>query len=123
MFEPNICPICGKEFWPTAYWSYKYRIGERSIKCCSWHCLRVKQKADEEEERKQKEAEKKGRKCKQIEQLSPEGEVVAVYGSATDAGDAFYDSSANIYSAIRQKTKYKGFYWRYKQDDVSQVQK
>lgn len=35
-----VCPICGKEFCPTALWVFKREQRSKTVHFCSWSCLK-----------------------------------------------------------------------------------
>ena len=45
----RICPICGKSFYATIEWAYKYRDRKtNTIKyCCTYHCLMEHKRSQE----------------------------------------------------------------------------
>ena len=56
------CPVCGKEFWAYADWSYRKRnkAGQMKIYYCSWKCLRsLEREAELKKRNKAEEAERK----------------------------------------------------------------
>ena len=46
----SICPICGKSFYATIEWAYKYRDRKNyNMKyCCTYHCLMEHKRSQEE---------------------------------------------------------------------------
>lgn len=101
------CPICGKEFYPTLEWVYK--VDE--VPYCSWTCYR---KAPPP-----KEVILGAPVRRIIDQYSLEGEYIETYKGLTPASDAVYGSEDSIAAAIREKRPYKGYLWRYQEDDMS----
>lgn len=109
-FISRICPVCGKEFFPGPDWVYKDIDGVY----CTWGCKRKNEKNL---------TETVGRyKYKPVEQLSLDGEVVAEYPCAYDASAAIDCSLNYLRYACLKNLKYKGYIWRYKKDEVSEVQ-
>ena len=108
-FISRICPVCGKEFFPGPEWVYKDIDGIY----CSWGCKRKNEKALEEDIKKYK--------YKKVEMLSLDGEVVAEYPCAYDAAAATDYNLNGIRYACLKNRKYKGYIWRYKQDEVPEV--
>ena len=104
------CPICRKEFYPRGGWAYK----DGGILYCSWKCLREKQKSNREFERKYH--------GKEVEQLTPDGELVRTFKNASEAYLSVEGVYASLTRACRERVTYKGYLWRYK-DDVSEVQR
>lgn len=103
------CPVCGKEFFPGPEWVYKNHEGI----FCSWVCLRKREK-------ELKEAIKRY-KYKPVEQLTLNGELVAEYPCSADAAAAVDCSLSNLRYACLKNLKYKGYIWRYKANDVSEM--
>ena len=114
------CPICKREFFPTSIWAYR---DSRRIPYCSWKCLQVKHKADEEKRKAAKKAKQTNRVYKKIQQVDKDGVVVATFNSAMVAADAVEGLYNCIYGAAREGTKYKGFYWRYQDENNKPVDK
>ena len=114
------CPICKREFFPTSLWVYR---DARRTPYCSWKCLQVKHKADEEKRKAAKKAKQANRVYKKIQQVDKDGTVVAVFESAMVAADAVEGLYNCIYGAARSGEKYKGFYWRYQDEKAMPVTK
>ena len=112
------CPICGKEFYPTPMWAYK---DSRHI-YCSWKCLQVQFRKDEEKRLAAK-AKQANRAYKKIQQVDADGTVVAVFESAFVAADAVEGTYGGVYDACRRGKKYKKFYWRYQDEKAMPVTK
>ena len=104
------CPKCGKIFYVTPEWVYKDVGGIY----CSWKCYR------KSTERKRF-SEEKNYRYKPVEQLNYEGEVIRVYKNLEEAIIELDANYGNLSGACRNGTKYKGYLWRYKTDDVSKV--
>ena len=105
----RVCPICGKEFFPGPEWVYKNIDGI----FCSWHCLRANEKQVIEDFKKSKN--------QAVEQLSLDGKLVGTYASAVDAAKALAVPVDDIQCACYRNRKYKGYIWRYKKDEVSEM--
>lgn len=103
------CPICGKEFYPTREWVYK----TGGTYYCSWSCHR---KAPEPVEVLMGAPVRK-----LVEQYSLEGEYLQTYRGLGEAADAIYASEWGIKAAIKKGKPYKGYLWRYKENDMPKV--
>lgn len=100
------CPICGKEFYPTAEWVYKT---ERHV-FCSWKCLRVGKT-----KRLTKEP---TRACLKVERLDLKGNVLNTFSSRNEAAAFIGKSVQWITKLCTGKAKQKDFIWRYKENEL-----
>jgi hypothetical protein len=105
MFEGAYCEKCGKEFFPTAFHVYKDYKGMY----CSWSCFNHR-KDNQRFTRKR------------IEVLQ-NGEVVDTYPSAKYAADVFGCCEQSIGNACRNGTEFKGYHWRYANDNKTKGEK
>lgn len=110
MLNEHHCKECGKEFYPTKLWVYK----RGSVLYCSWHCFNL--------ENKREKTKQSNRIYKQVEQLTPEKELIRVFPSINHAVEAIGGAYQSISLACRRSTLYKGYYWRYKDNDLSEMQ-
>lgn len=91
------CARCGKIFYPTYEYTYK--------DCCSYTCYLHR--------------DDKFKKSRPVNKYAIDGTLVSKYPSAVEAG-----MSINIIDeecvrrACRSKTAYKGFLWRYADEEV-----
>lgn len=122
--EAKICPVCGKEVFPTIYWVYKDTGGWY----CSWTCYRKsphkKYDADFDGVTQEYDPNFGGEKVvkkrnshlyKEIEQLTLDGELVATHRYSVDAMNAVgAKCEESVREACRTGKKYKGYLWRYK---------
>lgn len=109
------CPVCGKEFYPGPDWVYKDMDARgHPIIYCSWKCLRVVEKMKEKIRRKYKH--------RRIEQYTLDNKFVREYESAQDAAEMIGGTDMGIYDACRLSKKYKKYLWRYKKDELSEMQ-
>jgi len=114
MLNEHHCPICGKEFYPTACWVYREKRENDGVTYyCSYKCFSHRNDGKKEKQRK--------RKLKQIEQLTTDGVVVNTFESAAEAGYSVDGCENAIRDAIRMHKKYKKHLWRYKTDGLSEV--
>jgi len=114
-FEPKRCAKCGKEiFIYDKDWAYKDHRGYY----CSWSCLRSMEKQEKKQDPNRK----------KVEQLNLSGEIVATYDNYDDAAFAVSGCTNCVVLACKGKYRgddghrYKGYLWRYKENDVSKVQ-
>jgi hypothetical protein len=101
MFEPSFCVKCNKEFYPTPMHVYRDHKGSY----CSWTCYN---------HRNDKKASRYG--VYEIEQYSLDGVLLKTFISTKEAADSCKGLRNGIRNACREKTKYKGYLWRYKND-------
>lgn len=114
MYESRKCPICGKEFYPSGRWAYK-KLGKYF---CSWSCLRKWEKANEEKTK----MENKKYHYKKVEQLTLEGELVRIFDNVDDAVAEIDGTSYGIRNACRTSGVYKGYLWRYCEEEKADDQ-
>lgn len=103
--KPHVCPVCGKEFYPTPQWVYKNFEGIY----CTWGCMRKREKNLKEQIKKYR--------YKPVEQLDKDGNVVAEYPCADDANAVVDGTLNNLRYACLKNLKYKGYIWRYKETE------
>ena len=92
----NVCPKCGKEFFPTALHAYK----DGDTLYCSWSCLN--RRFDEDGEHRQ------------IEMLNFDGRVMNTFNSIAEAIYYVGGKPELLIRALKTETAYKRFRWRYK---------
>ena len=111
MFELEewYCPLCGKRFIPYAQWAWKDRNG----RYCSYSCYRKARKRSET---------KKKYRYKEVEQLDKDKNVLRTFECVNDAVNEVDGIYNGIATACRTGLLYKGYYWRYVEDGLSEVQ-
>lgn len=96
--EPSYCKKCGKEFYPTPMHVYRDSTGTY----CCWTCFSHRRKK------------KPASNAKKVEQYLDD-EPWKTFSSATEAAKYIGGLPAGIRKACLTGTKYKCFFWRYKQ--------
>lgn len=103
--QPAFCVKCGKEFYPTPKHIYKDNRG----RYCCWTCFNHRNDG------------KKSR-WQVVECLYADGTVANTFRSPNQAAE-WIGSASNDLPKIREAcmndTKYKGYFWRFKKDEVN----
>lgn len=108
MLSGSICPVCGKEFFPTPEHVYRAGKGIRTIFFCSWSCLNRKDEA--------KHTPKKGKRRNiVIIQCTQDGKFIKEWESAKEIASVLGLNEALIRQACRKQMKHKGYRWKYKE--------
>ena len=100
------CPKCGRNFIPAPMHVFK----TKTKVYCSWTCYN------------HRDDKKKRYHYKTVQQLTPDGEVVTEIKGLENAAGLVNGNATSVSDAIRTKTTYKGYRWRYK-DEMSQMSK
>ena len=95
------CARCGKIFIPAYYHAYK----EYGKVYCSWSCYN---------HRHEKPPQSGFRKGKRIDMYDEDGRLVASFEDAHAVERDMGCAANNIRNACRTKKRYKGFYWKYR---------
>jgi hypothetical protein len=93
------CSRCGKNFIPAPY--HIYVDGESCY--CSWTCYN---------HRKDK-TQKPKKESRKVEQYSKDWKLMRVFESAKKAQEQIESTVNGIRCACRNRTLYKGCYWKY----------
>lgn len=106
-----ICSVCGKEFFPAPYHSYKDKRPNSGGKLvCSWHCVCQSERLAKEE---------KAKKQKVIQMFDTDGKLLHEFCNAKDACIRLSEMGIEshpraIQEACRGLTKTSfGFVWKY----------
>ncbi len=106
------CPICGKEFYPTAVWVYKY---DGKI-FCSWPCFQRRFEICPKPITKHYHV-------KPVLQYSLAGKLIGEFSCAEEAARLINTSRQYVQKVCRSGKQAKGYYWRYKENELSEMQK
>ena len=93
------CPKCGKIFIPAA--QHRYKIGDTYW--CKWTCYLHR---DDNENTS---------RARKIEVYDEWGDLLRTFNSAKEVDEQLGYPEHGVMDACRLGTKYKGFYWRYKE--------
>ena len=94
------CAKCGKNFIPAP--EHLYRNGK------GWYCSYTCWIRSEDEKKKQ------GKPPKMVEQCTPDGKVVRLHYSIRAVAEYLkLENTHSVIRAIKNKTVYKGYLWRY----------
>lgn len=106
-YKSAICPICGKEFFPTLEWAYK----KGSKRYCSYSCLN-----------KSREGIKRRKGLRYVEQYTEDGELVRTYDSANNAADVLGCDPTTLRDACRGIGDHRalGYIFKYKKENKNE---
>ena len=98
-FRSYICPVCGKEFCPTAMHAYM----DNGVPYCSWTCFN--HRFDDLNDRRP------------IEMLNFDGRVMKTFNSVAEALSYVGGTPKGLLNAVRNEIGYRRFKWRYKKNN------